>query len=125
MKPTNGEVWLIYQDCAMCGSRENWGKAQTTLADTFGLKIVKVGFTDPRAEGHMWEAVKVGIQSYPFFWDGKKYAQNISAYAPKPKAEKKMKKKTKRERKMEIIAPRKDEVDGSDSEPTRPIDASE
>lgn len=92
-RPTDDEVWIIYQDCPMCGAREKWGEAQTSEAEKSGKKIVKIPFTDYRAKGHMLKAIQATkklavekqIVTFPFFWDGKNYAKNISDLTVAPK----------------------------------------
>lgn len=84
----DGQIWLIYQDCALCGSRKEWGDKQLELANTHGLEIVKVGFTKPGAskiiraivEGEIKRASKNAMAVMPYFCDGKKFSQYLEDF---------------------------------------------
>ena len=104
------EVKLIYQDCPMCGARENWGKRQTEVANKHGLKIVEVPFSSPGASDIIVEAILgdtkfiTGDKTMPFFTDGEKYSKELADFLP---AKKKVNKKT---TKSEHKAHRKEET---------------
>lgn len=92
------KIYLVYQDCPMCGARKKWGEEQTKIADTHGLEIVKAGFTSPfvRENKLCSKALSAGVHAMPFFTDGgEKFAESIEAFVPKPKAKTKKAKKVK------------------------------
>lgn len=89
------EVQLVYQDCPDCGPREKWAAAQYEIAAKNHFQIVKMSFVMPGAKDLMLKAKKSGIRSMPFFTDGKKFSKTLEDFIEKPKAAKKLKKKTK------------------------------
>lgn len=79
------ELLLIYQDCPLCGARKGWGEEQTKLADTHGFTIRKVSFVAKEAKGLPSKALEAGIDSLPFFTDGKKFAKSVEEFVGKKK----------------------------------------
>lgn len=107
MKPLkDDEIYLIYQDCAMCGARAGWGEVQTEVADKHGFKILQVPFTsDGAAEiitkvclTHEIKPKKPGsMATLPFFTDLKHFSKNLEDFVEKPEStEKKTKKRGKK-----------------------------
>lgn len=73
-------VYLVYQDCPMCGAREHWGIEQMDLAHKEGIEIVKCPFYSDRAKNNHFcsRAVALGIKRMPFFTDGEKFGYNLA-----------------------------------------------
>lgn len=71
------ELILIYQDCALCGSKKEWGEAQLALAASNGQPVRKMSFVAEEAKGLCQKAVEAGIQSLPFFTDGTHFAKSV------------------------------------------------
>lgn len=101
-------VYVVYQDCALCGRK---GQAVKDFASEKGIELVKLGFTNESAKFYINEAVfKHGIGSMPFFTDGTKYSYHLSDFVeetPKNTNKKttkaKKSKKTKKEVKDESV----------------------
>lgn len=64
------EIILVYQDCPMCGSREEWGEKQIAAAKANDTSIRKVSFVTEEGRKYCAEALKAGKASMPFFTDG-------------------------------------------------------
>ena len=109
MKPLNDhEIYLVYQDCAMCGTRLDWGKKQTEVANAYGYKIIEVPFT---AEGAGKIITKVcltkeikpkkpgSMATLPFFTDLKNFSKNLEDFIEKPEEKQPLPKKSKKSRK--------------------------
>lgn len=70
-------VYLYYQDCAMCGSKEKWGAEQIKIATKAKVNIEKVPFYKDGAKEIIWDAVRAGM-SLPFFTDKEgHFAKNL------------------------------------------------
>lgn len=118
----NPDILLVYLDCPMCGRRENWGKKQTEIANTYGLKFRTVSFVSPEAKGLMMKAVQHGIKDYPFFTDGKKFSKTLADFVDnkqnvdylEKKSTKSVKKKT--TKKKRTTNKKKEVKNGSGSE---------
>lgn len=108
------KIMLIYQDCPMCGSRSNWGKKQTEIADTHGLEIVKTPFYKTGVKGLISKAVESGMGRLPFFTDGERFSYSIEDFVEKPKPKRKATKKRKTSTKRKAIMQKVN--DGADSE---------
>lgn len=89
------DIKFIYQDCGMCGSRKDWGEQQKQVARANGINIIMTPFFTNGCEGLMWKAVEAGIDSYPFYTDGKKFSKNIEDFIEKTKKSRKKTKKVK------------------------------
>lgn len=88
------EIMLVYIDCPDCASRKDWADRQYAIADKNNLHIRKVSFVMPEAKGLMLTAKnKFGINSMPFFTDGKKFSKTLEDFVEKSKAAKKSRKK--------------------------------
>lgn len=89
------KIKLVYQDCPMCGARENWGEKQTKLAEGAGIEIEKISFASPEGSHLCKEAIYAGITKLPFFTDGLTFRNSIDDFAAaaknaeKPKTTKK------------------------------------
>lgn len=74
------KIYLVFQDCPLCGARKEWGKAQLVKADTAGVAVEKIPFTHAsnliNAKDLILRAAKAGMH-LPFFTDGEKFSQNI------------------------------------------------
>lgn len=94
MKPLNpNEIYLVYQDCAMCGARKGWGDEQTKVADKHGFKIIEVPFTSEGASEvitkvcltHEIKPKKPGsMATLPFFTDLKHFSKILEDFIEKP-----------------------------------------
>lgn len=94
------KVWLIYQDCPMCGARKEWGLKQTYLAGSHNIEIVPKPFHATGSKDLIMRAIQSGIGKMPFFTDGDKYAYGIDAFIETPMEEvKEAPKKTAKKRK--------------------------
>lgn len=93
------EIILVYQDCPMCGSRQDWGEKQIAAAKAEDASIRKVSFVTEEGRKYCAEALKAGKASMPFFTDGEghfgKTVEELLAGA-EPKQEKKPAKKIKK-----------------------------
>ena len=88
------EIMLVYMDCPDCGSRKEWADRQYAIADKNNFHIRKVSFVMKEARGLMLSAKnKFGINSMPFFTDGKKFSKTLEDFVEKSKAAKKSHKK--------------------------------
>lgn len=87
------EITLIYQDCAMCGVHEAWGKVQLQLADKLRFKIREMPFSHPDAGDLIWKAIEAGVTRMPFFTDGEKFSYTLEDFTEKPAAKKSKKEK--------------------------------
>lgn len=110
------EIIIVYQDCFMCGSRENWSAKAKHVADEAekaGIPYRKLSFATMEGQDHCAKAVENGIKTMPFFTDGKIYAQDYEtlleaelepqAVKIKATAEPKKTKKTKKEANDESV----------------------
>lgn len=75
------KIKLVYQDCPMCGSREEWGERQVELAGAAGLEIEKISFASPEGSHLCKEAIFAGIKKLPFFTDGLTFRESIDDFA--------------------------------------------
>lgn len=106
------EIYLVYQDCPMCGSHADWGKKQTEVADKYGFKIIEKGFTEPGVSAII-KAVCLGnddgvkilpkkpgaLATLPFFTDLKHFSKNLEDFVEeeaKPKPAAKPRRKTRK-----------------------------
>lgn len=78
------EVSLIFQDCPYCAPREEWGKRQTEFAKNNGIKVVETHFKLPGVKGLILEARSHGIETMPFFTDGKIFSMELSDFVSSP-----------------------------------------
>ena len=77
-------IYLIYQDCPLCGARKEWGEEQLKIANTNGFEIVKMSFVSPLADEYIKTAVyKKHIGKLPFFTDGEKYSRDLADFVEK------------------------------------------
>lgn len=96
------KIKLVYQDCALCGARKEWGEKQLAKANTAGLEVELVSFASPEGSHLCKEAVLAGIGRLPFFTDGLTFRPTIDDFAaaaekPKKTAKKTTKRKTKKQ----------------------------
>lgn len=91
-------VYVVYQDCALCGRK---GEIVKNFASENGIVLVKLGFTTEQAKEFIHEAVFThGIGSMPFFTDGSKYSYHLADFTQKePEITPKKTTKAKRTRK--------------------------
>lgn len=90
------EIMLVYQDCPMCGSREDWGKKQTEIANRHHFKIIETPFYKTGVAGLIMRAIQAGCNHLPFFTDGSKFSYSLDDFVDKKPVKKN---KTKKERK--------------------------
>lgn len=80
------KVFLVYQDCALCGARKNWGEAQLAIAKGENIEIEFVPFTkvseEINAKELILKAAKKGM-TLPFFTDGKKFSKTVELFKKK------------------------------------------
>lgn len=91
------EIIIVYQDCATCGARKNWGEKTIEAITKSGASYRKVSFASVEGQSHCANAIAQGITSFPFVTDGKKYGKNIEDVLQaesKPKKRKKTTRKT-------------------------------
>ena len=93
------KIKLVYQDCALCGSRKEWGEKQLAKANTAGIEVELVSFASPEGSHLCKEAVLAGIGRLPFFTNGLTFRPTIDdfAEAAKKPAKKTTKRKTKKQ----------------------------
>lgn len=92
-------IYLVYQDCALCGEK---GREVLNYAVSEGIQIVKVGFTEEKAEKLIHDAVfKHKIGSMPFFTDGTKFSKKLSDFVEKKQVKTSKSKKVKENKKNE------------------------
>lgn len=89
-------VYLVYQDCPLCGARKAWGEKQLKIASKKGIEIKKVGFTHPfvRENKLCMKAVAAGIPAMPFYTDLERFGTDISDFVTRPKRSKKVSKES-------------------------------
>ena len=92
-------IKLVYQDCPLCGSREEWGERQLKLAAEAGLEIEKISFASPEGSHLCKEAVLAGIKKLPFFTNGLTFRNSIDDFAAAAEPVEKPKKTRKRSKK--------------------------
>ena len=92
---------IVYQDCALCGSRKEWGEKTIKAALAAGLEIQKISFASPEGSHLCKEAILAGIGSLPFITNGLKFSKNIEDFIPKPEEPKKTTKKRKSAKKTQ------------------------
>lgn len=66
----NKRLVLVYQDCPMCGSRENWGEKQLATAKANNAEIEKMSFVSEEGRRYCREIIEAGKATMPFFTDG-------------------------------------------------------
>ena len=84
------KVYLVYQDCAMCGRKED---EIQKIAKKGKLDIVKVPFFKTDGKKLIWKAFKAGIGSTPFFTDGEKFSYSLEDFVDNKKGKKNVAKK--------------------------------
>lgn len=85
-------IYLVYQDCPMCGQKKNWTKRQIEVANTQGFEIVKTSFATEQGRKFIWQALKEHqLKGLPFFTDGKKFSKKIEDFIPKKRTIRKRK----------------------------------
>lgn len=98
------EIIAVYQDCVLCGDK---GRKKIAEFAKKGFNIRKVSFASEEGRELCNKAVFVhGIESMPFFTDGKTFSVSLNSFS-----EKKPTKKTKKTKKV-----KKEDKDGVDSE---------
>lgn len=79
----NKTIYLVYQDCPLCGARRGWGEEQAKIADDAKIPVVKIPFTHAseqiNAKGVIMRAAMAGVK-LPFFTDGEKFSQTIADF---------------------------------------------
>lgn len=92
-------IKLVYQDCPLCGSREEWGERQLKLAEQAGIEIEKISFASPEGSHLCKEAVLAGMKKLPFFTNGLVFRESIDDFAAAAKpVEKPVQKSTRKKR---------------------------
>lgn len=89
-------IKLVYQDCPMCGAREDWGEKQTRIANESGLEIEKVSFASPEGSHLCKEAIYAGVTKLPFFTDGLIFRESLEDWTKGKKPARKTTKKTRK-----------------------------
>lgn len=83
------EILLVYQDCPMCGARQEWGERQTKVANDFGFKIRNVPFTSDEGRDLIKKVClhhelipkkDDSLATLPFFTDGKFFSKNLEDF---------------------------------------------
>ena len=84
------EIICVFQDCYLCGSK---GKKDIALIQKKNLNVRKVSFASQEGAELCKRAVfEGGIKKMPFFYDGKKFAQNLIDLTVKKTRKKRSKK---------------------------------
>lgn len=76
----NKEIIIVYQDCFMCGSRENWSAKAKKAAEQLekaGASFRKLSFASIEGQNHCAKAIEAGVGAMPFYTDGKIYASDL------------------------------------------------
>lgn len=76
----NKELIIVFQDCFMCGSPENWSESAKHAAEAAkkaGVPYRKLSFATIEGREHCAKAIESGVGVMPFFTDGKTYASDI------------------------------------------------
>lgn len=92
------EITLVFQDCLDCGDLALWHSANVAFAKKKNVEIVPMHYHAITADGLMRKARETaGIMSYPFFYDGERFAKNLADLfdAPVEKSEKPQKRSKK------------------------------
>lgn len=74
------EIVIVYQDCFMCGSRENWSDKAKKAAEQLekaGATFRKLSFASIEGQQHCAKAIEAGVGAMPFYTDGKIYASDL------------------------------------------------
>lgn len=72
------KIYLVYQDCPLCGARKDWGEKQVRSAVKNGFDFVKVSFATPLGRTLIQRAVfEHKIKALPFFTDGERFAVSV------------------------------------------------
>lgn len=74
------EIVIVYQDCFMCGSRENWSAKAKKAAEQLekaGATFRKLSFASIEGQQHCAKAIEAGVGAMPFYTDGKIYASDL------------------------------------------------
>lgn len=105
------KVYLVYQDCALCGDRGKVRKVEIEKASKKGVKVLKLSFASELAKDLIHQAVmehKIG--SMPFYTDGEKFGYHLADVigTSKKKGKKRVTKKIK-----EQVEAEKEAEDGS------------
>lgn len=74
------EVSVVYQDCAMCGSK---GRKVAQKYAEKGIIFRKVGFASPEGRDLCARAVKQGIGTMPFYVHNGQFATTLDAFISK------------------------------------------
>lgn len=107
-------IYLVYQDCALCGDRGKVRKVEIEKATKKGVKVLKLPFTSDFAGELIHKAlIEHKIGSMPFYTDGEKFGYHLADVldTPKKKGKKRVTKKVK-----EQVEAEKEAEDGSISE---------
>ena len=83
---------IVYQDCVMCGSREEWGEKTIEGANKIKEEVRKLSFASPEGEKLCREAIYAGVTELPFITNGVIFSQNIEDFVPKKTKTRKVKK---------------------------------
>lgn len=76
----NKEIIIVYQDCFMCGGRENWSAKAKKAAEQLekaGASFRKLSFASIEGQNHCAKAIEAGVGAMPFYTDGKIYASDL------------------------------------------------
>ena len=95
------KIYLVYQDCALCGDRGRVRKIEIQDAFDKGYEVVKMPFTNPIAGELIHKSLfEHKIEKMPFYTDGEKFGYSIDDVIVKPK-KKRVTKKMKAQKEAE------------------------
>lgn len=98
----NSEIVIVYQDCFMCGSKQNWGEQTIAHIMSAGKPYRKVSFASAEGQAHCARAIQNGVTRLPFVTDGKIYTYDVESLLQaesEAQADKKVAKKTTKNKK--------------------------
>ena len=79
------KIFLVYQDCALCGDRGRVRKIEIQDAFDKGYEVVKMPFTNPMAGELIHKALfEHKIEKMPFYTDGVRFTSTIAEIIAKP-----------------------------------------
>lgn len=72
------EIIIVYQDCFLCGSHQNWGEKTIANIMKAGVQYRKLSFASAEGQAHCAKAISMGLKRLPFVTDGKTYAYDVA-----------------------------------------------
>ena len=97
------KVYLVYQDCPLCGDKGEVRKVEIADVAKHGIEVEKVSFASPLGQKFCADVIlehKAKGVGLPFYTDGEKFTMNVMDFIETPIKEYKVQKaQTQRKRK--------------------------